>query len=308
MHAQMNLSIGSVERETGLSKDTLRVWERRYGFPQPLRDAGGERVYSLEDVEKLRLLKRLLDRGYRPGKIIAYGAEELKSLASGLAGGTPQGAEPEPVREDLQSYIAYCKAYQFDQMRRALGQALLRDGLFRFVVETVAPLTTMVGNLWENGDMAVFEEHLYTESIQIVMRNAIASIPLHAEIAAFPRVLLTTFPQESHSLGLLMAEAIFAIEGARCISLGTQTPITDIALAAEAQSADIVALSFSSAFGANHALEGLQDLRARLPASIEIWAGGRCPVLLRRPPSYLRILDLQDIQAALMSWRRGRTG
>ncbi|NBW47360.1 MAG: MerR family transcriptional regulator, partial [Betaproteobacteria bacterium] len=60
------LSIASVERDTGLSKDTLRVWERRYGFPQPTRDALGERAYPLEQVERLRLVKRLLDAGHRP--------------------------------------------------------------------------------------------------------------------------------------------------------------------------------------------------------------------------------------------------
>ena len=45
-------SIGGVERDTGLTKDTLRVWERRYGFPRPQRDAFGERTYSAAEVEK----------------------------------------------------------------------------------------------------------------------------------------------------------------------------------------------------------------------------------------------------------------
>ncbi len=69
------LPIAAVERDTGLSKDTLRVWERRYGFPQPTRDANGERVYPSEQVEKLRLLKRLMDQGHRPGKIAEGGGE-----------------------------------------------------------------------------------------------------------------------------------------------------------------------------------------------------------------------------------------
>ncbi|MGZ8253883.1 MAG: MerR family transcriptional regulator, partial [Burkholderiaceae bacterium] len=64
-----DLPIAAVERDTGLSKDTLRVWERRYGFPQPLRDANGERVYPQDQVDKLRLIKRLMDQGHRPGKI-----------------------------------------------------------------------------------------------------------------------------------------------------------------------------------------------------------------------------------------------
>ena len=63
-------SIAAVERETGLAKDTLRVWERRYGFPTPSRDAFGERVYPLQQVERLRVLKRLLDVGWRPGRLM----------------------------------------------------------------------------------------------------------------------------------------------------------------------------------------------------------------------------------------------
>ena len=73
-------SIAEVERETGLGKDTLRVWERRYGFPVPMRDKLGERVYPDEQVQRLRLLKRLLDAGHRPGKVVPLPAERLQAL------------------------------------------------------------------------------------------------------------------------------------------------------------------------------------------------------------------------------------
>ena len=52
------IGIAAVERDTGLGKDTLRVWERRYGFPKPERDAQGERAYPLAQVQRLRLLRR----------------------------------------------------------------------------------------------------------------------------------------------------------------------------------------------------------------------------------------------------------
>ncbi len=64
------LNISAVERETGLSKDVLRMWERRYGFPKPGRDDNGERQYTPADVGKLRAMKRLMDIGVRPGKIV----------------------------------------------------------------------------------------------------------------------------------------------------------------------------------------------------------------------------------------------
>lgn len=63
-------SIAAVERDTGLSKDTLRVWERRYGFPQPERDGAGDRVYPAGQVERLRTIRRLMDAGHRPGRIV----------------------------------------------------------------------------------------------------------------------------------------------------------------------------------------------------------------------------------------------
>jgi MerR family transcriptional regulator, light-induced transcriptional regulator len=68
------LSIGAVERATGVSKDTLRMWERRYGFPDPVRDAKGERRYTKQQVERLRTIKRLVDQGFRPSKVIGTGA------------------------------------------------------------------------------------------------------------------------------------------------------------------------------------------------------------------------------------------
>ena len=68
------LSIAAVERETGLGKDTLRAWERRYGFPLPQRDAAGVRGYPRAMVERLRLIRRALVAGHRPGRLFALAA------------------------------------------------------------------------------------------------------------------------------------------------------------------------------------------------------------------------------------------
>jgi methylmalonyl-CoA mutase cobalamin-binding subunit len=117
-------------------------------------------------------------------------------------------------------------------------------------------------------------------------------------------VLLTTFPQESHGLGLLMAEAFFALEGCRCVSLGVQTPLLDIVRAALAQRVDIAALSFSEALNANQVLDGIGELRAKLPSTTAVWVGGSCSALVRRVPvDVLALRSLNDIAAALATWR-----
>jgi methanogenic corrinoid protein MtbC1 len=178
---------------------------------------------------------------------------------------------------------------------------MARSGLQSFILETVAPLTVAVGDAWMSGDIAVFEEHLYSELIQNLLRNAIASIQPQGRT---PRVLLTSFPQEQHSIGLLMAEAMLAVEGASCISLGTQTPLADIVTAARAHHADIVALSFSSSYPENKALEGLKQLRQALPATTCLWAGGAGAKRLRKPPEGVQqVADFEQMVELIKQWR-----
>jgi MerR family transcriptional regulator, light-induced transcriptional regulator len=297
----ITVSIAAVERDTGLSKDTLRVWERRYGFPMPLRDTYGERAYSLDQVEKLRVIKRLLDNGHRPGRIVAMSIDELQSIGESLS------AAPQRIalssKTDSREFVTLIKSHDVDGLRRLLGQSLMRLGIGSFIMDVVAPLNTTVGDAWMRGQIEVFEEHMYTESVNIVLRNAITSAPESAQLAT-PRVLLTTFPQEPHGLGLLMAEAMLSLEACRCISLGTQTPIWDIVLAATAHKVDIVALSFTASQNPNYVMNGLEELRGKLGKHIEIWAGGSCPIIHRRPIEGVKaVASLQNIASEVGNWR-----
>lgn len=302
----ITLSIAAVERDTGLSKDTLRVWERRYGFPNPERDSIGERAYPLEQVEKLRIIKRLMDAGHRPGRVVPMPVEELQRLTDSTVD-APQRFDDPPGTPDLRVYVDLVRDHDMDALRRHLTQAQVKLGLHRFVTEIIAPLNTRVGDAWMRGQMEIFEEHMYTEAVQVVLRSAIGSIP-EAIHAGRPRVLLTTFPGEPHGLGLLMAEALFALEGARCLSLGVQTPIWDIVLAAGAHRADIIALGFTGCMNPNQVLEGLGELRSKLPRSTEIWAGGTAPVLHRRAlDGIVPMASLVNIQTEIQRWRDGAT-
>ncbi|MTW12470.1 MerR family transcriptional regulator [Pseudoduganella eburnea] len=297
-------TISDVERDTGLAKETLRVWERRYDFPRPERDTFGERVYPSEQVIKLRLIKRLIDLGYRPGKVIGYSSDELQALAQKAAiGQKPETVRPHP---ELQAYLDLCKTHQMEAFRRKLTQSMLVMGLKSFVINLVGPLAILVGEAWACGQFAVFEEHLFAESVQIVLRSAVFSVPQvnHSSGTPRPRVLLTTLPQERHGLGLLMAEAMFAAEGAHCIPLGVQTPLPDIVEAARAMQTDIVALSFSTTMNPRHVNDSLRELRARLPEQAEIWAGGSNSALRKRPPTYVNVCELADIGTAVAEWRQ----
>jgi DNA-binding transcriptional MerR regulator len=292
--AESMLSISAVERDTGLSKDVLRMWERRYRFPSPLRDKHGERIYPHDQIAKLRAVKRLMDRGYRPGKIIGLHLDDLNALGTAPAGALEHSTE-------IQEVLSLIRGHQLQELRQRLNQMLMKQGLLRFVVETVAPLTTAVGEAWVRGEFAVFEEHLYTEQIQGLLRNAITSAQAHSTA---PRVLLTSFPTEPHNLGLLMVEAALVVEGATCIPLGTETPAPEIVRAASAHRADIVALSFSAAFPERLAASGLRDLRLALPRNVELWAGGSCVRRLRKAIEGVALLrSLDQLGSMVADWR-----
>jgi MerR family transcriptional regulator, light-induced transcriptional regulator len=300
MHAELtdvSQNISAVERETGLSKDVLRMWERRYGFPKPARDDNGERQYSLAETAKLRAIKRLMDIGSRPGKIIGLSLAELNALAEARAP-LPRDAPAPAIERDIVSML---RMHDAAVLQHALAQWLMREGLQRFVVETLAPLNRLVGEAWMRGELHVFQEHLYTELVQASLRTAINTFPRHA---GHPRVLLTTLPSEQHGLGVLMVEALLVPEGAHCVSLGPQTPLDDIRLATSAHGIDIVALSFSTAFPVRQAADSLARLRRHLPASVALWAGGEMTRRIRKMLSGVLLLpDLGGSIAALRSWR-----
>ena len=299
----ITMSISAVERDTGLSKDTLRIWERRYGFPLPDRDTLGERSYPFEQVERLRTIKRLLDAGHRPGRIVAMASADLDRLSNATGLRTAKAEPGAAARHsgDLIDFMAAIRQHDVEALRHTMARTLVRIGLGRFVLDVIAPLNGQVGEAWMQGRLEVFEEHLYTESVQVVLRNALHHLP--AAGVGRPRVLLATVPGEPHGLGLLMAEAVLALEGCRCTSLGVQTPVWDIVRAAAALHSDVVALSYTGCTNPHQVTEGLTELRDKLPPQIEIWAGGSAPVLQRRAVNGVSALpSLNDLPPMLLKW------
>jgi methanogenic corrinoid protein MtbC1 len=288
-------TIAAVERDVGLSKDVLRVWERRYGFPVPNRDPHGERLYPAAQVLRLRLIKRLMDLGHRPGRLMSTSAEELEALAAGSHGVKAADAGS----HELDKLFALVRHHDAAAYLQAMQQRLARHGLRQFVMDTVAPLTVQIGLAWQQGQLQVFEEHLFTELTARVLRQAIATVPGGSE----PRVLLTTLPKEPHEMGLLMVEAMLSLEGAQCISLGTQMPLMEIVDAVAAHQVDVVALSFSAAFPARQTRALLEQLRAALPGPAELWAGGAGVRKLAAPDGVTCMASLDSAIAAVSLWR-----
>lgn len=286
------LPIAAVERDTGLGKDTLRVWERRYGFPRPLRDEHGERLYPPEQVERLHQIRRLMDQGLRPGKLLGASEAEFAALLNSHA----------PSAEPLSPPLAALQRNDLPALNAWLLDTLAKHGLQDFVISQLAPLNVAVGEAWARGQLSVAQEHLYTEAVQTLLRAQLHHLP-QSDLP--PCVLLTTLPEELHTLGLLMAQTLLVEAGASCTSLGAQTPVAELATTLTSGEHDVLLLAFSNAFSRRSAIASLQALAASLPPDVEIWAGGR--LVAERPVAIagVRYLEnLSQILDALADWRR----
>ena len=128
---EIQFTIAAVERDLGLSKDVLRVWERRYGFPAPNRDPHGERLYPASQVLRLGLIKRLMDQGHRPGRLISTPVHELEALAAASHG--VKAAHGDGGSHELDELVALVRHHDAAAYLHAMQQRLARHGLRHFV-------------------------------------------------------------------------------------------------------------------------------------------------------------------------------
>jgi methylmalonyl-CoA mutase cobalamin-binding subunit len=274
---------------TGVDEHTLRIWERRYGFPRPVRSSGGARLYDAEDVHKLRLIGRALGRGHRPGEVVALDAGALEALLA-VGGGEsptattlpspgtmPNGGSPAAhVESDLgesdlvEPLLVALQREDIDAVRNGLRQAALLLGPRRFVVELAQPLAVRVGLAWEAGEVEVHQEHLMTDCLSTQLRVLRSFFDdLHG-----PVVVLATLPREPHGLGLEMIALYLATSGLSPRVIGVSTPADQIVRAAAAHQAKAVGLAIMPSSDLVGAERDIHVLLSGLGRGTKLWLGG----------------------------------
>jgi len=90
-------TIRSVSALTGVNPNTLRAWERRYGLLSPERTPSGYRMYTQADVDRLRMVQDLLNRGVPAGQVVLH-LQALESAAKSAASDGVASAATSPAR------------------------------------------------------------------------------------------------------------------------------------------------------------------------------------------------------------------
>jgi MerR family transcriptional regulator, light-induced transcriptional regulator len=266
--AEASYRIGTVARLAGLSTHVIRVWERRYGLPPPARSEGGARLYSQAELDRLRLLKRAVDRGHPIGQLVPLSQAELERLAAGAAVKAAPGEES--AAELVEEFLEAVEVFDDVRADRVLERAAIAFSGRAMVLEVLSPLLERIGEAWADGSLCTASEHVASALVRDRTSALLRRLPREPGAKL---VVVTTPSGELHELGALLAATTAKMRGWDVLYLGPNLPAAQIALAAHKSSAELVALSVL-ALDADRTERELAELAGLLAPDILMVIGG----------------------------------
>ena len=235
MPAAEHLPIRTVSSLTGVSALTLRAWERRYGLVRPVRTPKGHRLYTHEQVELIRRVVVLTQRGIPISRVReALAADEPAKAAA------PRAADPWSAR--LERMAAAVSRFDEAELDHIYDEALSIHPIEHVTRRLLLPLLARLGERWEKVPGAIAEEHFFA----MYMRSKLGARLLHrARHAEGPRLLVACGPGEHHEIGLLLFCIEATAAGMRPVVLGADTPLAEIAAAQRRASCHGIVVSSS---------------------------------------------------------------
>jgi len=287
MEKMYKYPIKVVSQMTGLSAFVIRAWEKRYDAVTPSRTDTNRRLYSEEDIEKLKLLNEAVHKGHNIGGIANLSIEELRSVLESKSDSSKGDEEfSSNVFTDIESIVANCieaiKAYDAKSLETLLLKASTKMNQPQLIENLIIPLVYKVGDLWHDGFIRVANEHLASAVIRSFLSNLIER---HVPNDNAPIIISATPRGQDHELGAMIAGVVAASVGWKVVYLGPNLPVEEIAAVADSLEAKVVALSIVYPNDDPQLKKDLINLNRMLPKNISIIVGGRAA------GGYLDVLD-----------------
>ncbi len=270
----MDYPIQVVARETGLTAHVLRIWERRYRAVVPKRTATRRRVYSKEDMERLRMLRQLTLMGHPISSVANLSLDELDARLESQSGHLAAASQPADAVDApiIRDCIQAVKTYDLETFNSLLERAAVVSGYNALLRHVISPLAHRLGVLWEDGVLKMSHEHFATAAIRAFLLNPSRQ---YAGESAHATLVSATPQGQLHELGAVMATALASEQGWRAIYLGPSLPAAEIAGAAIQNRAKAIALSIIYPADDPNLERELFDLRRFLRRNVAILVGGR---------------------------------
>jgi len=289
MTSEYKYPIKVVSQMTGLSVHVIRAWEKRYNVVEPDRTDTNRRLYSEEDIEKLRILNDVSHLGHNIGSLANLSLTELKNILSREKNKTSENKyESKPINqvelvdEILSESIETIRVYDSKKLESILLNASAKLTQPVLIEEVVIPLVYKIGDMWHNGEIRVANEHLASSVIRGFLFNLLESYSVNDSAP----VLISATPRgQEHELGALIAGVVAASSGWKVVYLGANLPAEEVGAVASYLNAKVVALSLVYPSDDLSLPKELRKLKQMLPSGVSIIAGGRAT------GGYFEILD-----------------
>jgi DNA-binding transcriptional MerR regulator/methylmalonyl-CoA mutase cobalamin-binding subunit len=281
-----------VAQQTGLSTHLIRVWERRYQAVVPKRTDTNRRVFSDKDIERLKMLRTAVRVGHSISQIAGLSTDELTQLIDLKVSGT---LEVSGVREPSSLDATYffdrslATVLNFDAagLESVLDQAAVHLSKLQLINAVIVPLCQKIGELWEQGEIKVINEHMTTTVIQSFLWNLLRS----AEVSeTSSKIVIATPAGHQHELGALAVALVASESNWRSLYFGPSLPAEEIAAAVRYADARAVALSITYHEDSHQLNLEVKKLRRYLGDDISIFIGGQGAL------SLVEFFDANEIQ------------
>lgn len=292
---------------TGLSQHTIRAWERRYGALQPDRTPTNRRLYSAEDLEKLRLLRRAVEAGHSIGQIAHLSQDSLRNVLdlTGSETGPNDGSPPErgAIHPETQSasFLDEClhavERLDTELLHRSLARATSLLGATTAIEHVIAPLLKRIGEDWRSGQIRPAHEHMATALVRTFLGKTLSAFRPE-ELAPF--LIVTTPVGQIHELGALIVAVTAASEGWQVLYLGPNLPAEEIAGAVLRSRARAVALSIVYPPDDTRLADEILALRSYLKDDIPVLVGGQMATAYRATLDSIGAIYVEDLQKLRM--------
>jgi MerR family transcriptional regulator, light-induced transcriptional regulator len=287
-----HFNVKAVCKLTGLNEHTLRAWERRYGAIVPDRQENRRRVYTRDDVERLKWLVGLVEQGYAIGQIAGLADRELRDLVAQheLLAKPSQAAEAveEPRANDPSAspHIAALRKLDLEALQLELERSRLMHGARDLLLKVILPLMGEVGRLVMNDELEIGQEHAFSALVRAQLMDILFQlkrlktvvVPTHG--SSRKRVVVATPEGDLHEIGILAGAILCADAGLDVAYLGPNMPPDSLGRVAAVLRADAVLLGLMplppSAMPRT-VPEYLNSLAQLVQPRTELWLGGVAP-------------------------------
>jgi methanogenic corrinoid protein MtbC1 len=216
-----------------------------------VRSAGGLRLYTPADVERVRVMRQHLADG-----LAAAEAAALAQRAGVGDAATPMVLRPEAVRDDLAEAL---DRYDEPQAQAILDRLLAVATVDTLLSEVVLPYLHELGERWLRGDASVAQEHFASS----VVRGRLLGLARGWGLGLGPTAVLACLPGEQHDLGLIAFGLALRSRGWRIVYLGGDSPIETVEEVSRQLDPSLVVLAATSNERVEPVVTQLQELAGR---------------------------------------------